>query len=60
VVVPVGVALLVVVARTLPQRRPMPYWGRAGDLLQTLAMLAALPVLLAILGVYQYARGFGG
>lgn len=60
VVVPVGVALLVVVARTLPQRRPMPYWGRAGDLLQTLAMLGALPVLLAILGVYQYARGFGG
>ncbi|MGH3712634.1 MAG: type VII secretion integral membrane protein EccD [Micromonosporaceae bacterium] len=60
VLVPVGVAVLFVVARTLPQRRPMPYWGRAGDLLQTLAMVATLPVLLAVLGVYQYVRGYGG
>ncbi|MGH3663666.1 MAG: type VII secretion integral membrane protein EccD [Micromonosporaceae bacterium] len=58
--VPLGGAALFAVARTLPQRRPMPYWGRAGDLLQSLSMLVALPVLLAVLGVYQYARGFGG
>ena len=60
VLVPVGTAVLFVVARTLPERRPMPYWGRAGDLLHTLAMTATLPVLLAVLRVYQYTRGFGG
>lgn len=58
--VPVGVTALLVAARTMPERRPMPYWGRAGDLIQSLAMIAAVPVLLAVLGVYQYARGFGG
>jgi type VII secretion integral membrane protein EccD len=58
--VPLGCALLLVVARTVPGRRLTPYWGRLGDLLQTLAATAVLPVLLAVLDVYRLARGIGG
>jgi type VII secretion integral membrane protein EccD len=59
-VVPFGAVVLIVVARVVPGRRMMPYWGRIGDLLQTVAALAMLPVLLAILDVYGYARALGG
>ena len=38
----------------------MPYWGRIGDLTQTVAMVAILPILLAVLNVYAYARALGG
>lgn len=60
VLVPAGAGLLFGLARSLPRRRMMPFWGRAGDLLQTGAMLAVLPVLLAAFGVYGYLRGLGG
>ena len=60
IVVPVVAAGLIVVARVLPGRRLTPYWGRLGDLLQTVSALAMLPVLLAILGLYAYARSLGG
>ncbi|MFI2710487.1 type VII secretion integral membrane protein EccD [Micromonospora sp. NPDC018662] len=58
--VSLGSALLLLVARTMPDRRLTPYWGRIGDLLQTLAATAILPVLLAVLDVYRFARGIGG
>ncbi|MFI6133936.1 type VII secretion integral membrane protein EccD [Micromonospora sp. NPDC051141] len=58
--VSLGSALLLLVARTMPDRRLTPYWGRLGDLLQTLAATAVLPVLLAVLDVYRFARGIGG
>ncbi|WP_238013756.1 type VII secretion integral membrane protein EccD [Dactylosporangium sp. AC04546] len=60
IAVPLGVALLLLIARILPGRRPTPYWGRAGDLLQTLAATAILPVFLAVLDVYGLVRGIGG
>ncbi|MET7394114.1 type VII secretion integral membrane protein EccD [Dactylosporangium sp. NPDC005572] len=60
VLVPVGSIALYLVARTMPGRRLMPYWGRIGDLCQTAATVAMFPVLLAVLGVYGYARGLGG
>ncbi|TBL34425.1 type VII secretion integral membrane protein EccD [Verrucosispora sp. SN26_14.1] len=60
VLVPIGAALLVTTARTLPGRRLMPYWGRIGDLTHTLAMVAVFPVLLAVLDVYAFARALGG
>lgn len=58
--VPLGAALLFLIARIMSDRRPSPYWGRAGDLLQTLAVTAVLPVCLAVLHVYDFARGIGG
>ncbi|MFK3979263.1 type VII secretion integral membrane protein EccD [Micromonospora sp. NPDC050397] len=58
--VPVGAAVLTVIARTMPGRRMMPYWGRIGDLAQTVTTVAMFPVLLAVLGVYGYARALGG
>ena len=60
VVVPAIAIQAVIVARTLPLRRPTPYWGRFGDILQTMCTVALLPVLLAVLGVYGFVRGIGG
>ncbi|WP_147376300.1 type VII secretion integral membrane protein EccD [Micromonospora radicis] len=52
--------LLAVAARLLPDRRLMPYWGRIGDVTQTVATVATIPVLLAVFGLYEYALGLGG
>lgn len=60
IVVPLTGFVVVVAARTLPVRRPSPYWGRIGDVVQTMATVAQIPVLLAILGVFGAARGLGG
>ena len=60
VLVPFAVVQLVVLARTMPERRVSPYWGRAGDVTQLLATVALLPVLLAVLDVYAFARALGG
>lgn len=59
-VLPWAVPALLKLSRSLPHRRMMPYWGRIGDLAQTAATLAMLPVLLAVLGVYGYVRAIGG
>ncbi|WP_203813440.1 type VII secretion integral membrane protein EccD [Paractinoplanes tereljensis] len=61
--VPLVLALAVVVivlGRKVPGRRLMPYWGRVGDILQLLTTVAMVPVLLAVLGVYGFARALGG
>jgi type VII secretion integral membrane protein EccD len=58
--VPIACAVLVAVARFMLGRRLMPYWGRIGDLLQTASAVAMLPVLLAVLDVYDYAQALGG
>jgi type VII secretion integral membrane protein EccD len=58
--VPLASAVLVAIARLMPGRRIMPYWGRIGDLVQTAAAVAMLPILLAVLDVYAYARAMGG
>ncbi|MFC9328463.1 type VII secretion integral membrane protein EccD [Kitasatospora sp. NPDC057015] len=51
---------LAVTAWTVPGRRLLPYWGRAGDLLHSLAALALLPLALQVLGFYQAMRGLAG
>lgn len=55
-----AVAALLPLAQTMPRRRPMPYWGRIGDLTQTAATVALFPLLLAVLDVYAVIRGLGG
>ncbi|MFE6871805.1 type VII secretion integral membrane protein EccD, partial [Kitasatospora sp. NPDC057692] len=49
-----------VLAWTVPGRRLLPYWGRAGDLVHSLAALALLPLALQVLGFYRTMRGLGG
>ncbi|MER5352512.1 type VII secretion integral membrane protein EccD [Kitasatospora sp. NPDC002551] len=51
---------LAVVAWTIPGRRLLPYWGRAGDMAHTLAAIALLPLALQVLGFYRTMRGMGG
>ncbi|CAM5293699.1 type VII secretion integral membrane protein EccD [Streptomyces canarius] len=55
-----GAALTAVVSWTVPGRRLLPYWGRAGDLLQSGAALALLPLALWVLDIYQRLRSMFG
>ncbi|MGI5212939.1 type VII secretion integral membrane protein EccD [Plantactinospora sp. CA-290183] len=56
------VLALVVVAggATYSQRPPTPYLGRAADILDTLMVVAVVPVACAVLGLYGRARGLLG
>ena len=56
------VAALVVVAAgaTYSKREPGPYLGRAADILDTLMVVAVVPVACAVLGLYGRARGLVG
>ncbi|MFI0719632.1 type VII secretion integral membrane protein EccD [Streptomyces sp. NPDC021224] len=53
-------ALTAVVAWTVPGRRLLPYWGRAGDILQSVAAVGLLPAVLWVLDVYGRLRGIRG
>ena len=55
------VAFLVVVASwTLPGRRVLPYWGRAGEIAHTLFAVALLPLSLWVAGLFGWLRGLFG
>jgi type VII secretion integral membrane protein EccD len=58
-VLAVGVALLLLSMR-LPGKRLRPYWGRAVDILETLTAVAVVPLVLAVLNVYEMMRGLSG
>ncbi|MCC8338952.1 type VII secretion integral membrane protein EccD [Streptomyces sp. R1] len=53
-------AAVSIAAWTVPGRRLVPYWGRAAELLHTLAAVAMLPLALWVLGLYAYLRGLQG
>jgi type VII secretion integral membrane protein EccD len=56
-----GLAVVVIVASwTVPGRRLLPYWGRAAELLHSLAALSLIPLLLWSVGLYGYLRGLNG
>ncbi|WP_433366024.1 type VII secretion integral membrane protein EccD [Streptosporangium sp. CA-115845] len=44
----------------LPSGRPSPFWGRAGDILEVLLIVALFPLALGILDVYSWVRGLAG
>ncbi|MDH2425079.1 type VII secretion integral membrane protein EccD [Sphaerisporangium sp. TRM90804] len=44
----------------LPQNRPTPFWGRAGDVVEFLLILALFPLALGVLEVYAWIRGLAG
>ncbi|MDV9193684.1 type VII secretion integral membrane protein EccD, partial [Streptomyces sp. SR27] len=45
---------------TVPGRRVLPHWGRAGDILHTCAAVALIPLVLWVLGVYGALRTVSG
>ncbi|WFB88508.1 MULTISPECIES: type VII secretion integral membrane protein EccD [Streptomyces] len=49
-----------VLAWSLPGRRVIPHWGRAGDLLQSATAIALLPSACWVLGVYGRLRAMNG
>jgi ESX secretion system protein EccD len=55
-----GFGLLFAGERSLPGHKLLPHWGRAGDLLQSLAALALIPLALWLLNLYQFARSVRG
>lgn len=52
--------LLFVAERSLPGHKLLPHWGRAGDLLQTLAAAALLPLTLWVLNLYAFVKAAHG
>jgi type VII secretion integral membrane protein EccD len=52
----VAAGLLLVGERSLPGYRPLPHWGRAGDLLHTATAVALIPLVLWLLGLYAFAK----
>jgi EccD-like transmembrane domain len=59
-VVLVLVALVVAAGTVYSRRRPSPYLGRIGDILDTVLIIAVVPLACAVLGLYEYARGLAG
>ncbi|WP_037902546.1 type VII secretion integral membrane protein EccD [Streptomyces sp. NRRL S-350] len=53
-------AVLATASWTIPGRRLLPYWGRAADLLHTLAAVTVLPLALAAAGAYHALRAIAG
>ena len=59
-IVVAAAALLFTAERSLPGHKLLPHWGRAGDVLQTLAAAALFPLTLWVLNVYQFVRAAHG
>ncbi|MFF9076446.1 type VII secretion integral membrane protein EccD [Streptomyces sp. NPDC014735] len=53
-------AVAAIASWTVPGRRLLPYWGRAADILHTLAAVALIPLSLWVLGVYGALRAVTG
>jgi hypothetical protein len=53
-------AALMIASWTVPGRRLVPYWGRAAELLHSLAAISLIPLMLWTLGLYGLLRGLNG
>ncbi|MEW2397787.1 type VII secretion integral membrane protein EccD [Streptomyces sp. NPDC046862] len=53
-------AAITIASWTVPGRRLVPYWGRAAELLHSLAAISMLPLTLWSMGVYGMLRGING
>ena len=51
--------ILLTAALTLPGRKLVPHWGWAGDILQSLTVVALIPLVLWQLNAFHYARIHG-
>jgi type VII secretion integral membrane protein EccD len=55
-----GSALVAVIGLWLPGHRPSPFFGRIGDIADTMLNVGLFPLALALAGVFGKARGLGG
>jgi type VII secretion integral membrane protein EccD len=55
-----GASLLVLYASRMYDRILSPSWGRFGDIFEWIAIMAIIPLLLAVLNVYAFMLGLGG
>lgn len=53
-------AVITIASWTVPGRRLLPYWGRAAEILHSLAAISILPLTLWSMGVYGTLRGING
>lgn len=56
----VAALVLLVAAWSVPGNRPIPHWGRAGELIQSLACIVLVCLIPANLGLLALLRGVGG
>ena len=56
----VTAAATVTLAHALPGRRLSPFWGRAGDIAESVLVISLVPLVLSVLGLYGFVRGLGG
>ncbi|MCG5220533.1 type VII secretion integral membrane protein EccD [Streptosporangium sp. KLBMP 9127] len=55
-----AVALAAGMGLYLPEHKPTPFWGRAGDVLDFVLIMAMFPLALGVLDVYAWVRGLSG
>ena len=56
------VAAAAIVAGTgiwLPRYRPSPFWSRAADITETVAIISLVPLALGVAGIFGLLRGLG-
>ena len=44
----------------LPGNKPSPFWGRAADILDIIAVVSLIPLALGVLDLYSWIRGQTG
>lgn len=54
------VGIVVGVSIWLPNHRPSPFWGRAGDIFDIFVVISLIPLALASLDLYGRIRGLAG
>ncbi|MFI0350682.1 type VII secretion integral membrane protein EccD [Actinomadura sp. 9N407] len=52
--------IVVGIVMWLPDHRPTPFWGRAGDIIDMMVVITLIPLALAVLDVYSRVRGLAG
>jgi type VII secretion integral membrane protein EccD len=52
--------LVVAIGSWLPGHRPSPFWGRAADVVDTLLIVAMIPLALGVADVLTFMRGLHG
>lgn len=56
----VGSLALVAVGTWLPGNRPSPFWARAADILEVLAIITLVTLAPGVMGLYGHIRGLSG
>jgi type VII secretion integral membrane protein EccD len=55
-----GAAVLVGAGMWLPGHRPSPFWGRAAEIVDMIAVISLIPLALGVAGFFDFIRGLSG